>query len=301
MKSKSVEYLEYSLALFFLFSFRLLPKIVGWQIGKALGFASWLIAGDTRKVAKINLNIAFKNSLTEKEKNKIVFKAFINFGITIYEFIMAPSFSKKYILKKTTVEGFEKVENALSKGNGLIVCSAHYSNWEWIATYFGLKGIMFHAVVRPLDNKKLDNYIETSRERMGFKVLARRDAPRRGLRILQEKGILALMIDQNSLVGGVFAPYFGVPASTMRGPSVYHGKTGATVLIATDERDSQGNHKITFSDEIPVNGDNEHDMTLINAYLEKVVSRKPELNFWLHPRWKKRPVGEESFYKGLRV
>ena len=41
-------------------------------------------------------------------------------------------------------------------------------------------------------------------------------------------------------------------------------------------------------------------LTVVNRYLEGVISAHKGQYFWLHPRWKKRPPGEPSLYPGLK-
>jgi len=222
-------------------------------------------------------------------------------GITMFEFMKFPNYTKDYFFKKTRCRGIEKVYQALKDGKGVIVCSAHFSNWEWLAVYSALHGLKVNAVVRPLDNPLLDHYIEKYRTLKMVKIIPRKIAVKKCYQVLKKNKVLALVIDQNQAVGGEFVPFFGELASTMKGPSVYHKKLRSPVFFAYDKRDTNGFHEIVFSDSLKMSEDNKENLKVINEYLEGIIKKNPELYFWVHPRWKKRPEGAESFYKGIRI
>jgi KDO2-lipid IV(A) lauroyltransferase len=126
-----------------------------------------------------------------------------------------------------------------------------------------------------------------------FSLQAAVDALRRG-------ELLGLMVDQNAAVGGRFVPFFGTPASTMRGVAYFRELTGAAVICVHDFREN-GRHRVEISEPIDLPDDEELALTMVNRQFEDVIRRHKDHYFWLHPRWKKRPEGEETLYPGLQI
>ena len=102
------------------------------------------------------------------------------------------------------------------------------------------------------------------------------------------------MLDQNATrAEGIFAPFFGTPASTSRGLAVISLRTDAPVVPVFIRRLERGRHLIEVG---PVVAPPERDVvaftTSFNEAIEKAIRRAPEQWFWLHKRWKTRPRPE---------
>ena len=98
-------------------------------------------------------------------------------------------------------------------GRGAITFTAHYGCWEVLPSF-----IMHHSkiggiVARPLDNPRLEELIGRTRSLSRTTIIPRRNMLRQGLKLLHEKGVLGILIDQNvSLEEGTFVDFFGTPA-----------------------------------------------------------------------------------------
>ena len=105
-----------------------------------------------------------------------------------------------------------------------------------------------------------------------------------------------LLVDQDSGRHGVFAPFFGAPASTIPTPAELALRTGATILTGASVRVGPG-FRYAGEFEPPVDvrdtGDHAADLlritTEINARIEGVIRRAPEQWLWSHRRWKTKP------------
>jgi KDO2-lipid IV(A) lauroyltransferase len=298
-KPKSLIYAEYLAFLTIVKSLKLMPKKCRYLF---IDFLIWLaskLIKSARKVVEINLRIAFGNSLPNPKKT--ISKIFFELGRTALESILLEEKDIPSLVQKMRVENFEVIPKLLQKKKGLIICTPHYGSWEMISHYLCYKQIPIHVVYRPLDNPLLDSYFNKVRISTGTHLIPRKQAIKAGTEALQKNEIFGLIYDQNSSHGGVFVPFFGTPASTMRGPSFYAIKYGAPVICTYAHRNTEGGHDIFFSEEIPMGSDDVENLTRINAYFEPVIRSNPEHYFWVHPRWKKRPPGEKSFYEGLPV
>jgi len=99
--------------------------------------------------------------------------------------------------------------------------------------------------------------------------------------------------------GGVFAPFFGVPANTMTLLPRLMQKTGAAVIFSYAERlpRGQGFH-VHF---LPAPADARTDelqqaAAALNLGVENCVRQSPAQYQWSYKRFKTRPPGETRFY-----
>ncbi|OHD64096.1 MAG: hypothetical protein A2096_03060 [Spirochaetes bacterium GWF1_41_5] len=298
-KPRILIYLEYLPAKLFLAAPRLLPFSINLLLGKILGLLCYYLIGSARKTGLINLGIAFPG-MSGKNKKNILKKVFINTGYTAFELINFPRLDENFFSQKVSAEGFEHVQEALSLNRGIIICTGHFFNWE-IAAAYTTRLVQVNAIVRLLDNPLLDAYVENYRTQKGIRIIPRQYAVRRGIQALRKNEILAVLVDQNSAAGGVFVPFFGLPASTTEGAAFFHKATGAPVICGHQFRYPDHTHRVFYSQIMPLTGNLEKDTALITSYYEKIITERPENWLWIHPRWKKRPPGEKGLYPGIRV
>ena len=252
-------------------------------------------------MAHTNLRIAFGGTLSPKETRQFAQGAFVNMVQTIFEFIMLSRYGREQVAALTEKpEGYDQYQAAVIKGKGVIAVSAHYANWYWPVVCAAIEGYKVHVVVRPLDNPLLDSLMNRAFEHWGIGVIPRNKLLPGAVAALRKGETLALMVDQNAAIHGCFVPFFGVPAATMRGLAALRRGVDAEVVCINDLRIGR-RHKVIMSrlQDIP-----EEECALlrkVNQYFEQIIAENKEQYFWVHPRWKRRPEGESSFYVGLRV
>lgn len=301
-KSSFLIWAEYLGALPFLLLCKVSPLWFILGVSRLLGWLAYLINRTGRKVAMINLGIAFKGSLSKRQARRITRNAFISFGMTLGELTYFLNRPGDALVKRTDCSRPEIFETALRRGQGVIVCSAHFSNWYWPVMYGASLGLPQNVVVRPLDNPKLDRWMNRILERRGIKPLPRKRSVRPVIAALQRGETLGLMVDQNAAVGGRFVSFFGTSASTMRGVAVFRRLTGAEVICVHHLRErGSGRHRIVVSGPFELPDDEGSALQCINDHFEEVIREHPDLYLWIHPRWKRRPGCEATLYPGLRI
>ena len=203
------------------------------------------------------------------------------------------------ILERTRVEHLELLRQALEKGRGVIVFSAHFGNWEWIPLIMSQRlGREIHSVARPMDNLLIENKVREFRTAMGSQVIYKHGSLRTILKRLAANGIVFLLIDQNTVPReGVFVDFFASPAATITTvaqlylkknipvvPAFLHYEGEAIVFEILPEVDFLGD---------PARPDAVTGLTQeLTRRIEEQVRRFPEQWFWFHDRWKTRPQGD---------
>ena len=97
----------------------------------------------------------------------------------------------------------------------------------------------------------------------------------------------------------VFAPFFGIPAASIKLTAKIARMTGAPVMPLMFHRNPD-DRTYTLEYLPPLenfpSGDDVADAAQVNAFIEQAIRRHPEQYLWLHRRFKTRPPGEASFY-----
>jgi KDO2-lipid IV(A) lauroyltransferase len=204
------------------------------------------------------------------------------------------------IRERCGVSGLERVQKELAKGRGVLLLTGHLGNWEIGGAAVAARSVPIDVVARIQRNRLFEARLRRMREAMGMRVVYRHEATRHLLRSLREPRAVALVADQNAPLGGIFVDFFGIPASTVRGPGLLAARTDAAVFTALVRRlDGPGAryHLAIEPLEFRATGDPAADLAaLTRAYhvaLERAICASPRQYFWFHRRWKTRPADEE--------
>lgn len=272
-----------------------LPSWLARFAGSALGSFARRVLKRHWRTALSNLEMAFGDSLTASERERIAERLFKNLGIMFFEFMRMPWLRKKGVEAVVEFKGLERIEKALKKGKGVILVTAHYGNWELLHAALGHMGYSLELVVRKMDSATLENFVRWVRTRSGVNIVYKVKAMLPLVRRLNSNAVAMILVDQNTMSHeGVFVDFFGVLASTNKGPALLAQKTGAAVLPVFMARDGH-KHVVEVWDEVEIvnTGDRDADTGANTASftkaVEKAVRMRPDQWFWVHRRWKTRP------------
>ncbi len=296
-RDKKLQWLvEYWLALAMCGLVRLLPYPLAYRLGGILGLAVFKIDKRHRSITLDNLRNSFKDK-NETELYETAKDVFRNFGMSAIEFIRSERFFRDGIEKNFKIINLEAYDSALSKGRGLLLLTGHCGSWELLALAQSVRKPPFGVVVRPLDNPHLERLVSKVRTRYGNFLIGKKWGLKEILKTVSEGGTVGILLDQNvARKEGVFVDFFGRPACTNKGMALIAARTKAPVIPAFIRRVNRELHEIYLGDEIPFveTGDKEADLlTNTQAYtraIEDFIRKYPDQWFWMHRRWKTRPI-----------
>jgi KDO2-lipid IV(A) lauroyltransferase len=199
--------------------------------------------------------------------------------------------SKRQILRHLEIQGWENVAAAQAAGRSILILTGHCGNWELIGTALHEGGVPPAAVARPLDDAGLQQLLVDLRNHLGTTTIARgtRGAARQLLEVLRRGGALAMLIDQDTKVDGVWVPFFGRPAFTPVGAAEIALRQKANVIPSFIERKPDGSHLVRFLPALDLPPDPREATALMTAKIEEQVRRRPEQWVWWHKRWRRQP------------
>lgn len=272
-----------------------LPYPVFYQLGKGLGLLSQFIVKRRRRIAKRNLELCFPDK-TEIEIEKMVRENFISVGVAIFETGMAWFWSDKRLKKRSSIEGYESIQQVQKKGALLV--GIHFLTLELGARILGMKapGV---GIYRPNDNPVLD-YIQLKGRLKSNKYMLDRYNTKGMIRALKQGELVWYAPDHDyGKKSSVFAPFFAVEkAATTIGTKLLIKFADPYIIPFAPIRLPNGHYVVSVSNVLfPFVTEDEVEIAAqMNQVIEKEILKAPTQYMWLHRRFKTRPDGEKSFY-----
>ncbi len=208
-----------------------LPIKLSYKIAAFLSDIHYIFAYQDRKAVRENLKIIFPEK-TNNEIRKISVRAFRNFAKYLVDFFCFQRLDARYIKNNIRIENRHYFDEALSKGKGVVVLSAHLGNWELGGVVTAILGYQFYVVALPHKDKKVDDLFNYQRESKGMKVVPLGRAVAACLNALKENKMVGLAADRDFTEKGVIVDFFGRPSCFPKGPAAFALKTGAAIVPA---------------------------------------------------------------------
>lgn len=279
-------YLVYGL----LYLISLLPFWILYGLSDLLYLLIYYVIGYRKKVVMNNLLIAFPEK-TESERRRIEKQFYKNFIDTFIETVKLLSISKKNLQKRFKVN-IDVINSLYATGQNVIIISAHYFNWEIanMGTSFEIKYPLVTAYF-PVENKAFNKLIFDLRTR--FKSTFLIDATKfRNQFHSYARGrfALGLVADQNPVnpASGYWIPFFGKPASFVKGPEKMSKANNAAVVYLHFYPEKRGHYNLEYqlvTTEPKIYAEGNLTKKLI-AITEDCIRSQPSAYLWSHKRWK---------------
>lgn len=264
-----------------------------WQfLARVQGILFYYILPVRKKVAYNNLKLAFPEK-SDDDINKIIKGCYINVLTVIAEFFYMQKFSINKLGDFMKVTNIEAIDNALAKGKGLIMVSAHFGNWE--LTAFGVGQLCdhrFNVIVKEQSNKKVDEEINKIRTARGNRMIDMRNTLREVLTLMKENKIVAMLGDQAAPRENVKVDFFIKDVPTFEGTARFAIKTGAALLFGASTRNDDRTYSLTLH-EIDTSKYKESTEENIRALTQEhtnllvnYIKQRPDHWLWFHKRFK---------------
>ena len=266
------------------------------QIDRRAKFLSklyYMIDKRRMNIAKNNMKRAFGDLYSQKEIDGQVKEMLYNFVVEYYMFFVIDHKSKEEMRDMISVSHKEYLDEASSKGRGIILLTGHLGNWELLARRLCSEGLTISVIARDSDHTGMTEVTNNIRNKGGYSVYSK-DRPLLGIiKALRRNELIGILPDQNNNEG-IWVKFFGMPAKTAPGPAVLSLKTGAPIVPVFAIREELGKYRLDILPPIKYEpcGDKEKDIEnltqLCNDVLEKEIRENPTSWLWLHNRWRDR-------------
>jgi len=132
-------------------------------------------AGDAarlRKIAMFNLRLAFPD-WTDARRNETLHQMTRYLAWQAVEFARFPKYNRANIERVIEIEGHENFLEAQRKGKGVLILTGHIGAWELSSFAHAVYGFSMHYLARPLDNARLDAFVNRYRGLSGISLFTR--------------------------------------------------------------------------------------------------------------------------------
>ncbi len=269
------------------------------RLGDSLGWALYQIPSRRRRIVHVNLALCFPEWTAAKREDvarmhfRQVIRSYFERGVQW--------FGSAEKLERLVVVDSE-VDLTDPDMPPTLLLGAHFVGIEAGSVFINhALGRTCGALYQPMSNKALDAVAKKQRGRFGCEMASRADSARIVLRWLRDRKPVVLGADMDyGLRNSAFVPFFGVPTCTLTAVSRL-AKTGhAQVVPFIGEvlPGYKGYRLRVFKpwEDYP-SGDDIADARRMNAFLEEHICEMPEQYYWVHKRFKTRPLGDTSFYR----
>jgi KDO2-lipid IV(A) lauroyltransferase len=280
-----------------------MPRGLARLLAACLAFAVYWCFGRLRRVGVRNLQLALPE-LPSKTRKRILRRVYIYLGWQLVEFCRMTRYTAENIRDWMRTEGLEHYLAAQARGKGVLIITGHLGAWELSSFYHSLMGHPMGMIIRNLDNRRLDAFVNGIRCLHGNFVISKDDFGRGLLKAIHAGGTVGILMDTNMTPPqGEFVPFFGIDACTGTGLAHIARQTGAAVLPGfMFWEPAERRYVLHFGPEveIPRTADRAADILegtrRATAAIESWIRRYPDQWLWIHRRWKTRPPGEPSLY-----
>ncbi len=283
------------LALIFISVVAKLSLAAAHRIGAVAGLVFLLVPSRIRNAGLTNMRIAFP-SISDRDLRRLARSSAKQAGRMTMELPALWTWPAERVLALVReVEGLELLDDALTRGKGVVVATPHIGSWEMMLLWLGHRADLT-APFRELRLPEFEEFIHTARQRTGTHMVpSQRLAALRLLRALRDGGIVGMAPDQDAGSGaGAFVPLFHEIANTgLLIPRIV-ARSGATMLWVYAVRLEQGRGfrmHIEAADPEMSSEDAVRGARAMNRDIESIINRCPEQYLWFYRRYRRRPQG----------
>ncbi|NUF77406.1 lysophospholipid acyltransferase family protein [Snodgrassella sp. ESL0323] len=281
------------LVYFIFFLLALIPLPILQGLGSVLGRLGFYFATSERQRTTKNLHFS-KLAANDQQAEKLVKSIFAETAKSGLELSVAWTRSSKHIVSLfKEVHGWEHIEAAIERNEGLLLITPHLGNYDLAGRFLSEKlPFPLTAMYRPPKISWLENVMNSGRVRdNGYTAPANMLGVKQIVRALKNKQATIVLPDQVPGEGeGVWATFFGQPAYTMTLASRLAVMPEVTPLFFCGERLPHGRGFVLHIAPLEgtLSGNREHDAQIINNNVEKWVRRFPSQYLFGYNRYKHR-------------
>ena len=219
-----------------------LPRGASYGLARLGGDLAYYARTSTRRDVADNMRHVLGANAAPEEISRQTKEAFRSVARYYVDLIRLPQTNPDTLLSETVrLHDFNRLEEPLKAGKGVIVATAHFGNPEMAIQIGAILGLNVLVLAEPLQPPSLARLMEKIRcaygaryENVGFNAIAN------AIRHLKAGGCLAVTCDRDIQGRGEPVPFFGVPAKLPLGAVELAVRTGALLIPGYCKRSGDG-------------------------------------------------------------
>jgi len=286
----------------------ILPSRLVYLIGRFLGLIVWVSSRRRRLIALRNLEIAFGDHYTPKQRRRIARRSVQHFCLTGLDIFLLPRYwGDKWRQVVNLTDAQEAQLKSLTEYQGSAALqTGHLGSWELASGLASYCNRQISIVYRPLDIPAVDAEVRKLRTSCGHKAYEKQGALKGYMRALKKNEWLGIVADQNAGSRSAFLSFFGTPAATEVSYFPLYLKFNTKVFAVFAIRDGF-NFRFHLHGLYEITPDHDADKVeeslrlgqWYNDCIEEVARSHPEQYCWMHKRWRSRPDKTPDLYNKI--
>lgn len=271
-----------------------LPRRIGLILFGAVGAIAFLFPNRERTRTISHLEFIYGKNWSKKQIWQCARNVYVQLGKNLFDSIYLAKRPKSVLDDIIQSDSFDSFTDAYNEGKGVIAITAHTGCFEMLLHYFAIRGFKCFAIGKRMFDPRLEALVRNMRSGVNMEYMNKSENTRKMLRFLNDGKVFGVLIDQDTNVEGVFAPFLGYPAHTPSGPVKIAMKTGVPVFVATTLRQNDDRHYVYLDKlELLDTGDFEADLAAnvakANELICRTINKDPSQWVWMHRRWRRKP------------
>jgi lauroyl/myristoyl acyltransferase len=264
---------------------RLAYAIVGWLAPLFSRF--W---GQQYRQALANMERVLGPRPDELEVRRQVRNVFRNYARYMVDLLRLPLTEPDDMEQKFRVYGFEHIEEALERGRGLVMVTAHIGNWDMAGALLAARGYPVNVIVETLQPRRWNDLVQKIRALTGMRAIPLEGGVRQMIGALRKNEILAVLIDRPLADEGVPVRFFDSTTRVPGGAATLALRAGSNVVAAAAVRAGDGFvAHISPLIEVEPTGNPDRDVQAITqgamSWLEALIRRHPDQWYMFRDMW----------------
>ncbi len=212
------------------------PQSARHALGASIGAASYLGWPSKRQVTRLNMAQVTGRPAQDPYVQRLALTSWRNYGRYASDFISFPHLNIDQVVRNMHdlsegQHGWQgHVRTALRAGQGAILTSAHFGNWDMAGAILA-REIPVSAVAETFSDKQLNQLLQDQRKEKGIGIIPMEGSVRRILRILKQNELAAIIVDRPVTEDqGIEVIFFGRKTYVPSGPAALALKSGAAIV-----------------------------------------------------------------------
>lgn len=220
---------------------KILPLNLVYLIGVAGGHLLYLISKEKHNIMSEELRLIMPDKRMA-EIEEIIKGSFKNYCISEIEVLLYPLMNRKFMKKIVTIEGKEHLDNALSKGKGVLLFQAHFDAFQMVMPAVGYSGYKMSQISASASVWKANSSSRIQEKSFDIKAeyeyslpvhhISVKSSLRPAFRALENNEIVGITIDGGGGKKVVSVRFLGRDANFQQGGADIAIRTGAVIVPA---------------------------------------------------------------------
>ena len=241
----------------------LLPLRVVYFLGDVSGRIYFKVSGPLRQAMDEGLGLIFNGKYSDGRRKFISRRTFILMAKTQLEVLLFGSLTKEKIVRMMSIDGLEKIDQARSMGNGVILLIAHFGANKLVMPALGFRGYKINQVAgKPTEwirimggelsylSRKVFELEHANDQFLPANLIYVFKSMKPVIQCLKNDEIVCMAIDGGGGTKKEKVRFLGRDAMISNGPFRIAEKCDSTILPAFVVRKSDNSHSMIIEDPI---------------------------------------------------